>query len=509
MFTFQGRREFNLLMAACIGFEKGLLEDVCLCFAAAILEEFPSLCITTEDIFDRSCTEDIRKALIEDDGVIESFSFRYVSELESRGLGSAIEIDPDLLAEYISSTYFDTRTVSIEGSEKFYASDRIQINRYIESKLWALAPVNFVLERSCVSISQFLSARTAYENMRHQDALSFATLEGFSEAEDWRNALLRFFSLNDPQRISADKVTGTARSLAKICPLITIKAKNQRLEQLFQADGLFDEHAERIQLRFRDDELIGYFSADGNELDVETSTELLAKSYLIRRQRETYTHGIPTSIYEPLRVLLGARQQVTSVHDLRRMWGLPDIKVDPFALLPGPIVVYAPGRRFLRSGKVSFALRDWVETQENRRARIAKIRILTPLRPMLSTTSHDWVTRALSQDSLWKWFGITSILHRRFIEVPFFPNESVWVIERTKRDVKRILEGEGHRCFNNLVFERYRWEGWHFPPAPNAHWRDQVVEYARQIMPAGAGPPLEIAEQLRLLSSLVGSRLFK
>jgi hypothetical protein len=504
MFTFQSRSTFNPLMAACLGFASGPLEDCAQCFALAVSSEVDALSLTPADVLSRDYVDVIRRALLGDDAAIERVCFRYVSELHVREIASPESVDPDLLGEFLYNFMIDEGGPPIDHSSKFYALDWIQIKEYVELKRWLLCPIYFVLDDDFITLSEFIAAHTEYDAQASQDEVCLSRAEVGDTK--WRDALLHFFSLNDPSRLSA--VNGKARRIELACPLLELKARSTRLGQRFKIHGLLPgSEVERLEFQFRKEEIAEVFTGpSGERYDEDVGLELLAKAFIVRRTRDSATQGIPTAVYRPLLRLLIERQEVTSVRDLRRLWGVPEIKIDPFALLPGRIVAYAPGHRFLKDDRVSFVLRDWVETPENRRGRIAKIRILTPLRSLTSTTSSEWVLRVLAADPVWEMFGVASLLHRRFIEVEFSSSEARWVFERTRRIVKQILSSAGHRCFDNLVFERTTWAKHDFPTYPTHQWRWALLEAARQIAISKMVPADQLEGHISLLASLVGYR---
>lgn len=69
-------------------------------------------------------------------------------------------------------------------------------------------------------------------------------------------------------------------------------------------------------------------------------------------------------------------------------------------------MAYAPGSRFLHADRAFYVLKDWVETNTDKRARILRNRIVTPFDDKNTEFSEDVLDSAIRDDMLYANFGI-------------------------------------------------------------------------------------------------------
>lgn len=503
---FQDRRSFNPLVAAFVGARAGVLEDSIHCFALAVSQEFDD--VDPDDLLTRGRVREVCAYFLRDESGLERVCWRYIELLEDLGIGSREFTDPDLLADYAARVLISEAVPPRTYVTHFWL-DWALSQDYLFKRRYELAPIHFFLQKKFISASQFLCVVEVY-SAAGASAGEFPVERCSDVPSQWLEAVIHFLSANDPIRVRPPSGSITAPLAEKFCPFFELKARNSPLPRYSRLIGcLVGDRRERLELAASEDGLRALFPDQGDEVAIGDAIrrELLVKAYMIRRSRESFVQGLPASLHRAIISTLRLRRRVVSVRDLREITGTPSILVDPFDVLPGEIVAYSPGGRFLRGDSVSFALRDWVETADLRRDRIAKIRILTPLRDVLATTSAAHVLGVLQADPLWSTFGIASLGNSRFVEVRYYPHETAWIMARNKKMVRQIVTGQGHYVWADLVFDRARWAGYSFPRShkTNQARGDVLRDAAGSAIGRGVNAA-EVSERLSELVALMESR---
>ena len=129
--------------------------------------------------------------------------------------------------------------------------------------------------------------------------------------------------------------------------------------------------------------------------------KLLQRSFL----GEGQVQGMGASLHAEVVRLLGQKKRAMSQGELERQIGFP-IPLTPESLPPGRIMAYAPGDRFLRADHAHYVLKDWVETDTEKRDRILRARVVTPFTEKSVAFSDELLFHTVHADLLYGRFRI-------------------------------------------------------------------------------------------------------
>ena len=201
--------------------------------------------------------------------------------------------------------------------------------------------------------------------------------------------------------------------------------------------------------------------------------------------------GDASKILSILVTLLGERGQIVKITDLRRHLEAPTLRIDPYSIDPGRLLVYAPSQKFLEPDNVSFALREWVQDEDNKRARISVDRILTPLNS-ISWPSSEEVFRILRGCRSFQIFGIALWSElRRKLHVAHKPHAARWVDQRLYKHAQALLKRNGLIVIDGVIFSSRYWHD--LPPtraglriagealSTNSEWQEHRRLYKTEI----------------------------
>lgn len=187
--------------------------------------------------------------------------------------------------------------------------------------------------------------------------------------------------------------------------------------------------------------------------------ELTLKAFLRSKECGQLVQGIPLGTYELIMDAIRKLGRIVSLQDVRRVSGASRLRVDPFQLDPGPLVVYAPGDRYLQGDSVSFALREWVQDDVHKRARVAEDRILTPLRPCEVPAAPKIKEHCMTSSHSFK---RTGVVFRKDACAQLKPSTDKqgqrWAIERTLRAIDHTLTGSGLIRSGDAFFDKALWD---------------------------------------------------
>lgn len=190
-----------------------------------------------------------------------------------------------------------------------------------------------------------------------------------------------------------------------------------------------------------------------------SGVELAFKAWAGAGRREGMTQGIAASTYSLIRRAIAAADRIISVRDLKTMFGITNIKIDPFDLETGPIVAYAPGERHLAGDDVSFALRSWVADATHVKGRIHQDRVLTPLSPVQLPEFTGRTLRSLQNTAECRAGGV--ILRADAVRnlTPIAPPQaSRWVRERVRRGLDEMMRANGYVLIGEVYFDKNVWD---------------------------------------------------
>lgn len=231
--------------------------------------------------------------------------------------------------------------------------------------------------------------------------------------------------------------------------------------------------------------------------------ELTLKAFLRSKEQGELAQGVPLATHHLIMETIRKLGRIVSLRDIRRLTGASRLRFDPFQLDPGPIVVYAPGDRYLVGDAVSFCLRDWVQDEAHKKGRVAADRILTPLKPCTIATSPEIRDACMTSSRA---FREARVVFRDEACGKLKPDTDRqgqrWATERTLRAVDACLTANGLVRAGDAYFEKTAWDlrdskrlspqairarivtslsSGHAPPAVNrnADLRDRIAQACR------------------------------
>jgi hypothetical protein len=452
-FPTQPRDFLNPLIGAVLGLQEQLLEDVLECFCRALGEVLENQS-DPEDWMLGKFRNQLADQFRCNPGLIEAVAEAYIENLELGGIGSFTRSDPAAVADYIFRLLYSD-PVRLEERVTHYALDWRLCKLYREKRVWELAPIHFLLDSSFPPWSFFLDAHNFYVEGTALKQVCFDELsQEHGVPASVSTALLHFFAANDPNRLVPELGSSASPSIAHALPLFELWATVGKLSLTGEIVG----NSAADLSKSLTVELTGRVPFRASRRHLVNPSELLVKAHLMRRSKVPHTLGIPSPLYRALSGLAEVMERVVSVRDLIRVTGIHGIEVDPFDLLHGPLLAYAPGDRFLEGPEVSFVLKDWVETPDQRRSKISSTRILTPLRPVPVAPRKTDILNILNGMETWKRFGLVRLDDVRFLWGGYLKHEQRWARERTSRALEAILTAEGHLHRGPLMFSKSFWK---------------------------------------------------
>ncbi|RWO07710.1 MAG: hypothetical protein EOS07_18100 [Mesorhizobium sp.] len=389
---------------------------------------------------------------------IEQLCFAFLHQLEIEGLTSREHVDPDLLAEEI----FRSLPSPLEQQTALcthYVLDWKLQRKYQSYALLAHAPIHVLLDRGFPSCLGFVAARQHFDSVQPTERVDLNAFE-MHLSENWASLLARFFALNDAHHMApSPNETGcdpVALQFPDFDRTVTSGLNWGWVNGLAPTD-----RSARLSLRDMPTTAGNYF---GKVFDPATNgprlAELTIKARMLQdRKVRRLRQGIDTSYHSAIVELLNASQRVVSVRDLKKHLGIRKLSIDPFAVEPGLICCYAPGARFLKGDDVSFAFSSWVEGDHHERGKLARVRILTPLRQIQPLIDAELFLAKLDHIPLWKALGVARFNDNRFITHPYLPHERLWVEKRVSDQVRQLVERFGLHVNGNCFFDPSRWKG--------------------------------------------------
>lgn len=136
--------------------------------------------------------------------------------------------------------------------------------------------------------------------------------------------------------------------------------------------------------------------------------EVGVKMLSIAVNGETTIQGMSASLHQEIVRTLRERGEAMTLDQLERALSLP-LRLSPEELPPGQIMAYAPHPRFLRPENAVYVLKDWVETDTQKRARILRIRVVTPFREKSWEFESELLAEVIRNDELYKFCGLITI----------------------------------------------------------------------------------------------------
>jgi hypothetical protein len=198
----------------------------------------------------------------------------------------------------------------------------------------------------------------------------------------------------------------------------------------------------------------------GGPAEALETADVAVKVALRQLAAEQTDQGLPSHLRRAIVQLLETSQRVVIVPDLRRMLGVPHLRIDPFSVTPGRVLVYAPSPKFLDSNQTAFVLREWVQDIGRQRARITPDRILTPLSPIAWSATEEDLLRAIRTLRTFSLFGIAFWADvRRVMRLEVPAQARRWAEHHLLQRTQKILRSHGLIVAGDVFFSGSRWQG--------------------------------------------------
>jgi hypothetical protein len=162
--------------------------------------------------------------------------------------------------------------------------------------------------------------------------------------------------------------------------------------------------------------------------------------------------GLPKPVHQWIVSFLFERQAVTSRADICNAAGF-DIDLAPDRLSAGRIMAYAPGRAFLTKSRSLYVLREWVETESDRRGKIVRRRVVTPFIEKSASFEDALYQLAFALEPAFATYGLVSSFHMAeaiAVRLPTRPTELFYVTqiqEAMEQRLSETLMNIGRGCF--------------------------------------------------------------
>ena len=234
---------------------------------------------------------------------------------------------------------------------------------------------------------------------------------------------------------------------------------------------------ESVKINLTSQAVLGQFRPSSACAEVDRD-ELTVKAFLRSKEHDHLVQGIPAATHQLITDTIAKLGRIVSLRDVRRVTGASRVRLDPFQVDPGPLVVYAPGERYLHGDAVSFALRDWVQDDAHKRGRVAVDRILTPLTPCTIATPTKIRDACLVSSRTYKRAGVV-FRHDACTQLkPEIEKQGLrWATERTLRALDASLTGSGLIRSGEAFFDKAAWDLRDAKKLTAGGIRDRIVAY--------------------------------
>lgn len=177
-----------------------------------------------------------------------------------------------------------------------------------------------------------------------------------------------------------------------------------------------------------------------NRVDwLEVAAKLLINSYDYNKKIQ----GLTALLHQYMVELLLTSKKALKKIDFENAIGF-NINLEPDTLPPGRIMAYVTHPRFLNTDEAYYVLKDWVETDTEKRGKIPKSRIATPFIEKDIYFSRLDLFRVINSDDLYLKYGIVDVdnLTNHFIHLlPSKPHEPYYV-RLIKENINKLLKDE-------------------------------------------------------------------
>lgn len=136
--------------------------------------------------------------------------------------------------------------------------------------------------------------------------------------------------------------------------------------------------------------------------------EVGVKMLQLSLKGEIKRQGLSASLHAEIVSVLRNKREAMTRDALEAEIGLP-VPLAPESLPPGHVMAYAVHPRFLKPESAYYVLKEWVETDRDKRGRILRDRIVTPFNEKNWEFSGDLLDEVVEEDELYKFCSIVMV----------------------------------------------------------------------------------------------------
>ncbi|QIK78380.1 hypothetical protein G7077_05125 [Sphingomonas piscis] len=459
---------FNALVALEIARGDGTLPALLQCFRAAardlasiyphpLLDE-----VASAPLGSRASIRSLELACA-DEGVIENLCALFFQKAADLRLIDLVQHDPHLAAHSVLSSLWNSEMWQADCT-MFRHSWRVE--HAYKAKGWhLLSPWIFLFGSQMPRLRQLHKIDASLINVAQTGSSVLATSllrRAGLPVTDHNLELIWFLCCN-----RAEVCVVGRGSDARILPTEVAIPDFGLLSEISTVEGWVKNPCKRWTSRLTDSQNI---EADLPELEkflrrssratLISTSDVAIKIALQQLAADQTEQGLPQHLRRVIIRMLEGEPKVVKVTDLRRALGVPHLRIDPFSVTSGRVLVYAPSPKFLDPSETAFVLREWVQDAGHQRARIAPDRILTPLRPVVWRATEETLLAAIRQSRSFKLFGIAfwpDIRRAMQLEVP--PQAKRWADNHLWQGAERTLKRRGFILAGEVIFSGARWQG--------------------------------------------------
>lgn len=395
-----------------------------------------------------------------DEAGVEDLCDAYLANLHRLKLGIENSFDPVQIADLLLDHLLDDEP--LQGAATLYAHNWKVIRRYKLNGWHILVPLIIAFDlglpemNSLHKLKRFLDRISSGSSSNSAEHL--LEQSGLSDFRDGRRLLKCLIDNRWDVAFNAGSSSEVcATRAAALC--LELLARFGRDHQWFRLSGVTMASDEVPSIEFDHANTANFLAHHCVEVAGRRGCEqMLVKALLRRREPERLKQGLSACLYDTLTALLVERQQVVSVEHVRQHCCLQTLNINPYAILPGRILVYAPSPRFLDPSAVTFVLKEWVQDSVHRKGRIAPDRVLTPLLPIRWHFNEADLISMIRSCSSFELFGVAfwSEMRRRLMAtVPAQARN--WAIYHLDRQSLQVLRKSGLYRVDDMILDEASW----------------------------------------------------
>lgn len=454
--------QINPFIAIDVAYGMDVLDELVSCFDSSVKEV-----LSADFLYARRDFDTIRDSVRNDPGAIEGICVRYFSHLRKMKLAPIARFDPLLMADMVWQQVATGAWDDGARPENYRYNWKIE-RSYREGGTYLFAPWLLRFNKSLPNPREIREIYKTIDRMRQIDhVVRLKDLPRISgHIIPRKNYSFMAFAFQNDCQLSLLCVGGhvAVAKISTIFPEYDIFAHHADHDRYATFSGLSSRSglaAHSAHVEFHSGSMLRALekskSSLAHKLDVH---EIVVKSRSLFQMQQRAGFVSATALLRLVDERLKETGSVVSLRDIGQRLGIEHLRLDPYSVEPGPVLVYAPSDRYLDPENVCFVLRDWVQDAQHRRGRIARDRVLTPLSPLSWRCTIAALAREALQSPSQRVLGFVCLsdLVKRYI-TPCDRHAVRWRDHRAVKDVSRIMESLGYIKAGSVFFDRKKWGG--------------------------------------------------